>query len=84
MLARHSDLSDVDPCLEIPAAFVDPTRIPKMVRELKKVATAEDEVIGDGDAPEAAAAARRAEAGYHPTVHQIFSLIPIVHHRPKN
>jgi hypothetical protein len=48
LVTMRSDVSDVDPCPEIPAAFVDPSRIPKLVRELKKVAK---ETAADGDEP---------------------------------
>jgi hypothetical protein len=55
-----------DPCPEIPAAFVDPTRIVKLTRELKtkkaaSVAEAQQEAAGPSDTPEAAAEALRDE-----------------------
>jgi hypothetical protein len=66
LLTMQSQVSDVDPCPEIPAAFVDPTRIPKLVRELKKVAKEGEAAVADRDEPEVAAAAERAEAPYQP------------------
>jgi hypothetical protein len=66
LLTMHSDVSDVDPCPEIPAAFVDPGRIPSLVRALKKVAKEADEAAADRGAPEAAGPAGPAEARYQP------------------
>jgi hypothetical protein len=62
----HSPVSDHDPCPEIPASFVDATRIPKLVRELKKAVKETADAVADSDAPAAAEATRRAEAEYQP------------------
>jgi hypothetical protein len=71
LLTMQSAVAEVDPCPEIPAAFVDPTRIPKLVRELRKVAKEEGAAVADGGAPAAAEEALRAEARYQaPAVHQ--------------
>src|SRR5262249_39968377 len=57
---------DQDPCPEIPASFVDATRIPQLVRELKKAVKEAADAVADSGAPEAVQAARRAEAAYQP------------------
>lgn len=36
LTVMHSEVSQADPCPEIPAAFVDATRIPELVRQLNK------------------------------------------------
>lgn len=65
LLTMDSDVSEVDPCPHIPASFVDPLRIPKLVRELKKNAKAGADGVSETEEPEAAAAAL-AEANYEP------------------
>jgi hypothetical protein len=42
-----------DPCPEVPSAFVDPTRIAKLARELKTKKAARQEAAGDTETPEA-------------------------------
>ena len=66
LLTMQSKVSDVDPCPRLPAAFVDPARIPKLVRELKKVAKEPDPTDAAPDEPAAAGEARPAEAPYEP------------------
>ena len=66
LLTMDSAVSEVDPCPEIPEAFVDPTRILKLVRELKKSVQEADAAVADSAAPEAAEEALPAEAGYQP------------------
>lgn len=43
-----------DPCPEVPAAFVDPTRIAQLVRELKSKQAARQEAAADTETPEVA------------------------------
>lgn len=66
LLTMHSAVSDVDPCPEIPESFVDPTRILKLVRELKKSVKEGDDAVADRVEPAAAEEALRAEARYQP------------------
>ena len=66
LLTMTSAVSDVDPCPEIPEAFVDATRIPQLVRELKKTVAATGVGVADGDPPEAATEALPTDARYEP------------------
>jgi len=66
LLSMDSGVSAGDPCPEIPPAFVDPTRIPKLVRELKKSVKATADAVADSAEPEAAAEALQAETVYEP------------------
>jgi hypothetical protein len=66
LLGMDSVVSDRDPCPEIPECFVDPTRILKLVRELKKSAKATADAVADSDTPEAADDALAADAVYDP------------------
>jgi hypothetical protein len=50
-----STASASDPCQEIPECFVDPTRILKLTRELKKQAAPSEEAAKETSAPEAGA-----------------------------
>jgi hypothetical protein len=50
-----STVSASDPCPEIPATFVDPTRILKLARELKKQAASSAEAAQETSDPEAGA-----------------------------
>jgi hypothetical protein len=50
-----STVSTSDPCPEIPESFVDPTRILKLARELKKQAAASAEAAQETPGPELAA-----------------------------
>jgi hypothetical protein len=57
LMTMSSDEKDSDPCPEIPAAFVDPTRIVKLTRELKtkksaSVAESKQEAAADTATPE--------------------------------
>jgi hypothetical protein len=52
----ESEASARDPCPAIPPSFVDATRIPKLVRELKKSVKAPADAAADGAEPEAVAA----------------------------
>jgi hypothetical protein len=71
LLRMHSAVSDHDPCPEIPGSFVDPGRIPKLVRELKRGVPETADGAADSDEPEAADEALRASARYQaPEVQQ--------------
>lgn len=52
LLAMHSTPQEHDPCPEIPAAFLDATRIPRLVRELKPLAAAGEDAAADSAEPE--------------------------------
>lgn len=66
LLTMDSPVSAHDPCPAIPAAFVDPLRIPKLVRELKKAVPETADAVADSDEPEAVDEALEAEATYQP------------------
>jgi hypothetical protein len=66
LLTMHSDVSAQDPCPEIPAPFVDPLRIPRLARELKKAGKAPAGAEADGAEPEAVAEGRGAAEHYEP------------------
>ena len=66
LLTMKSAVADCDPCPEIPPSFVDATRIPKLVRELKKNVKATQDAVAEPDDPEAAAEALAVEAKYEP------------------
>src|SRR4029077_17777923 len=48
----HSEVATSDPCPEIPEQFVDPTRILKLARELKKQALPSAEAVKEAPEPE--------------------------------
>jgi hypothetical protein len=54
LMTMHSPASAVDPCPEIPESFIDPTRIPRLVRELKKNVKEAEEAVADSQEPEIA------------------------------
>ena len=67
LITMTSKAQECDPCPEVPAAFVDPTRIAKLARELKTKKSAQaaatgKEVAGDTPEPEQAEQVLR-EAG---------------------
>jgi hypothetical protein len=65
LVTMHSKVSTVDPCPDLPSSFVDPTRIPELVRELSRhVKQAEDAT--DAAAQAEAAEALEQEATYQP------------------
>ena len=66
LMSMQSTVSAVDPCPEIPESFVAATRIPRLVRELKKNVKEAEEAVGDSDAPEAVEPALTEEATYAP------------------
>ena len=66
LLVRDSVASARDPCPAIPPSFVDATRIPKLVRELKKSVKAPADAAADGADPEAVAEALAVATVYEP------------------
>ncbi len=48
----HSEVAASDPCPVIPEAFIDPTRILKLARELKKQALPSEEAVQETPEPE--------------------------------
>lgn len=59
LMTMQSEEKDSDPCPEVPSAFVDPTRIVKLTRELKvkksaSVEESQQEAAGETDTPEEA------------------------------
>jgi hypothetical protein len=67
LLVMASPVSATDPCPEVPKAFVDPLRIPRLARELKKNARRTDEAAAAEEAePEAAAEALGEATAYEP------------------
>ncbi len=55
LMTMQSEESASDPCPEIPEHFVDPTRIQKLARELKKHAPLQDEAVKETSEPEVGA-----------------------------
>lgn len=53
LMTMTSEESASDPCSEIPESFVDPTRILKLARELKKQALPSEEAVTETAEPEA-------------------------------
>lgn len=52
LMTMASEITANDPCPEIPESFVDPTRILKLARELKKQALPQEEAVKETLAPE--------------------------------
>ena len=52
LMTMDSAVAPSDPCPEIPEAFVDPTRIVKLARELKKQAPPQEDAVKDTPEPE--------------------------------
>jgi hypothetical protein len=59
LLTMHSAESATDPCPQIPKTFLNPTRMAKLVRELKKRAPPHEEAAAQTDDPDAGAEAIR-------------------------
>lgn len=57
LMTMHSEESATDPCPEIPEHFVDPTRILKLARELKKQAPPSEDAVHETPEPEVGIAA---------------------------
>jgi hypothetical protein len=68
LLTMKSAVAAADPCPDIPAAFLDVVRIPKLARQLKKNVRATEDAVADSAEPEAAAAALREQAYEPPEV----------------
>jgi hypothetical protein len=62
LLTLQSDVSAHDPCPQIPKTFLNPTRMTKLVRELKKRAPPQEEAVKATDDPAAGVEALRAPA----------------------
>ncbi len=52
LMTMTSEPQVSDPCPKVPAAFVDPTRITKLARELKTKKSARQDVAGETEQPE--------------------------------
>jgi hypothetical protein len=52
LMTMQSEVSASDPCPEIPESFVDPTRILKLARELKKQAPPSEDAVKETPEPE--------------------------------
>jgi hypothetical protein len=52
LMTMTSDVSAVDPCPAIPESFVDPLRILKLARELRKGCAATEDAVADPDGSE--------------------------------
>jgi hypothetical protein len=66
LLTMQSTPQEHDPCPEIPPAFLDATRIPRLVRELKPLAAASEDAAAASAAPELPGAALAEEPTYQP------------------
>jgi hypothetical protein len=66
LLTMKSEASAVDPCPEVPASFLDETRIPELVRELSKSVKAVDGVSASAASSEVLAAAVPKKTLYEP------------------
>jgi hypothetical protein len=66
LLTMHSTPQEHDPCPQIPAAFLDATRIPRLVRELKPLASASEDAAADTTEPELLGATLAEEPTYLP------------------
>jgi len=60
LLTMQSDESAHDPCPQIPKTFLNPARMTKLVRELKKRAPSQEEAAKEADDPDAGDEAMRA------------------------
>jgi hypothetical protein len=80
LMTMKSSVSLTDPCPAIPESFVDPTRMPRLVRELKKNVKAADDAAADSAEPEVVDQALAEEATYEPpqvhTRHVVASRCP--------
>ncbi len=66
LLTMHSTVSSTDPCPDIPASFLDVVRIPKLARQLKKNAKANEEAVAETDEPEVVEQALQSDTSYQP------------------
>jgi hypothetical protein len=76
LMTMQSAVSVDDPCPQIPKTFLNPTRMTKLVRELKKRAPPREEAAKETDDPQAGAEALRApEAKWEPPEVQAKQLV---------
>src|SRR5262249_3270270 len=68
LLPMKAPVPPAAPCPDIPAAFLDVVRIPRLARQLKQNARATEDAVADSDEPEAAAAALHEQAYQPPRV----------------
>jgi hypothetical protein len=61
LMTMQSEAQASDPCPQVPSVFVDPTRIAKLVRELKAKKSARQEAVGETQTPEEAEQVLREE-----------------------
>jgi hypothetical protein len=66
LLSMTSVATDVAPCPDIPASFLDVVRIPKLVRQLRKHVKEGEDAVAEAGEPEAEAEALAEEAKYRP------------------
>ena len=66
LLTMQSQVCAADPCPEIPESFVDPLRIPRLVRELKKNVKEGEDAAGAMEEPEVVDQALEEHAQYEP------------------
>jgi len=66
LMTMKSTVSEQDPCPEIPECFVDPLRIQRLVRELKKNVKQTEDAAGETEEPEVVEQAMAEEAEYEP------------------
>jgi hypothetical protein len=66
LMTMQSTVCAADPCPALPESFVDATRIPRLVRELKKNVKAGEDAAGDSAEPEVVEQALAEEATYEP------------------
>lgn len=66
LMTMRSTVSNQDPCPEIPECFVDPTRIPRLVRELKKNVKQTEDAVAEAEEPEVVEQALAEAVAYEP------------------
>lgn len=66
LLAMTSTVCATDPCPNLPAAFVDVLRIPKLARQLKKTARATEDAVADTEDPQAVEEILQDDGVYRP------------------
>jgi hypothetical protein len=66
LMTMESTVSKDDPCPKIPECFVDPTRIQRLVRELKKNVKQVEDAAGEAEDPEVVEQALAEEVAYEP------------------
>ncbi len=66
LMTMQSTVAACDPCPAIPESFVDPTRIQRLVRELKKNVKQTEDAAGETEEPEVVEQALAEEGEYEP------------------